>query len=430
MPVEYNSMLIAKLYASSEDDDVIEVLDEIGKIGDPIFVYPVYQAYKNNKTKYISHYFILALSKLNSSDVIKIAFEIGENQETSTTDIVYVLDILCDKKVYEPRAVKIALSSLSLFINNFDDNEYHLYSIISLLKNAGLLNQIEKDLLLIFNNKRFNKKSRAYVFGKWLEMEPKKNLQVVIDDFEEIKEDSEKEILIAKVISTWTGTKIEELKKIIEENGGAQARLIIKKSREEDAEKNKKANIEKQQIVQKSYSNADLVEEIYSLKSKINIATTSNGLIGFSIFPPNGELILQLKAANDNATLMKACIDLREVIQNLDGRLENHGLGIDEIKKLLPDTAEEHFNKSINKLFLFLCAKKIQVDSGLFGLRQLNQLAGLLGAHPTSEKDNLIEKLKIAKLDKAYNEEDWTMIHRSLLKQYVAALSGIFEAIK
>jgi DNA-binding transcriptional MerR regulator len=171
------------------------------------------------------------------------------------------------------------------------------------------------------------------------------------------------------------------------------------------------------------------VETIITLREKINDVARSDKHIGFSIFPQNEAIFLQLKTANDDATLIRACVNLRGIIQNLSEDLSNHGLTTEEIKKLLPDTAEENLNKSVNKLFLYLSSRKFTVDNSVFGLKQLNQIVGLIGAHPRDEKDKLIKKLEEAKLDKAYREEEWDILHRSLLEKYINSLNLLLESI-
>jgi hypothetical protein len=429
MSNEYNSLILAKLYSTSDENEMQDLLEDIANSKDPIFLYPLYEVYKKHKSSSISHYFIISLSELNSNEVIQIGLEIGENSDTRNANRIYTLDIFAKKNFYEQRAIQIALVSLFEFIDEIDTNEYSFYSIISYLKSAGALSKAEDELLSIFRNHKFSTKTREFAFGAWLEIDPTTKLQTIINDYGTIKQDNEQESIIAKVISRWQGPKIEELKKIIEQNGSIKAKHIIHRSRERDEEQKQKASEEKQQTVLKQYSNADLVEKISNLREKINDAAKSNEYIGFIIFPQNESLYLQLKTANDNATLIKACISLRELIQNLNSELGNHGLNIDEIRKLLPDTAEEDFNKSINKLFLFLYSKKFKVDSNSFGLRQLNQLVGLLGAHPSSEKDKLIKKLEAVKLDKAYKEEEWAGIHQGLLGLYINSLDALLKTI-
>lgn len=430
MTIEYTSMLLAKLSSTISEDEMTDLLNEIGELGDPIFLFPVYQAYKNNKIRFISHYFLSTISKLNSTDITKIGFEIGEDPSTSVTDLTYVLEIFDKAKVYDQRATAIAFSALYKFIQEKSTNEYSLYSILSYLKNGNKLLDIENDLLTIFSNREFNTKSREYAFGKWLEVDPTKNIQVTIDKFDEIKTDREKERIIAKAISAWKGPKSEELKDLIEKDGNPEASNIIKKSKEKDLEKKQKQNSKKDEDVKKTYSTADLVEKIGVLREKINDAAKIHKEIGFSLFPPNEAVFIQLKTANDDAALIKICIGLREIVQGLSSQLEDHGLNISEIRKLLPDTSDEDINKSINKLFLFLSAKNFAIDNSVFGLKQLNQVVGLLGAHPRSEKDKLLKKLAETGLDQNYREEEWGLLHRNLLTKYITFLEKLLKAVE
>lgn len=430
MSVEYNSILLAKLSSLTDEDELVDLLDEIKEIKDPIFLYPLYEAYKKNKESYVSHYFISTISELNSNNVIQIALEIGEDSKSNIVDIEYVLEIFNQRKIYEQRAINIALKAFQKFITKKSDSEYSLYSIISYLKNAGYLNFIENDLFKIFISNEFNLKSRQYAFGKWLKADPKKNLQLIIDNYNDIRQNSEQELIIAKVICGWKGPKVEELRDIIEINGGLQAKNIIKRFKEKDEEKKQKTIFEKNKILEKIYSNADLIEKISLLRKRINDVAKANKNIGFIIFPPNEAIFLQSKIANDDATLIKACVNLRDFIQNLNNELSNYGLSDDEVKKLLPDTAEQDLGKSINKLFLYLTSKKFSVDNSVFGLKQLNQILGLIGAHPDKDKIALFKKLEEVGLDKAYNNEEWDIIHQSLLEKYINSLNLLLNTIK
>lgn len=429
MGTEYNSKLIAELYSTTQRNKLMELLNEIEEINDPIFLYPVYAIYKRNKKESYSHYFLVTLNKINSSEIVPIAIEIGEDPETNNTDRVYAVEMFEKRKYYEKRAISIALASLLLFIKEKSDY-YNLYPIITYLKDAGLISDVEDDLQSIYLDDQFDTNVRVYAFGEWLKINPTKKLQAIIENFDEINEDEEYEALIARVISKWKGPMIEELKEIILKKGRTKAKHIIETAKKKKQEKEKKAESVKQHAVQEKYSNADLVEEISGLREKINDAAKSHKHIGFSIFPQNEALFSQLKTANDNATLTKACVDLRDVIQNLNKELGNHGLDNEAMKKLLPDTAEHDFNKSINKLFLFLHSKQFKIDADLFGLRELNQITSLLGAHPTSKKTELVKKPKDAKLYEAYEKEEWVVLHQNLLKKYIGSLSMLVKAIK
>lgn len=430
MSSEYNSILIAKLYSTTNMDDMEELLEEIAEKSDPIFLYPLYEAYKNNKDSYISHIFIMTLNNINSNEVTQIAIEIGEDPKTKFLEFPYLLDIFDKRNFYEQRALNIAFRGLSIFIAEKNKNQFILYSILGFIKRADMLNKVESQLSKIFKTDDFNAKSREYAFGQWLTIEPQKKLQNIIDNFDSFKKNRTMESVVARVICGWRGTKIEELKNLIEMEGNIKSKQIIARSRENEEEEKKKSSEEKQQTVQKQYSNADLVEKISNLREKINDFSRSEKDIGFSIFPPNEAIFTQLKTASDDATLMKACVTLRDIVQNLNSELGNHGYPNDEIKKLLPNASEEDFNKSLNKLFLFLHAKNYKITDEIYGLKKLNQLLGLLGAHPQSEKDKLIKKLKELNLFDIYQEEAWPTLHQGLLAEYEKSLGRLLNSIK
>ena len=113
---------------------------------------------------------------------------------------------------------------------------------------------------------------------------------------------------------------------------------------------------------------------------------------------------------------------MRELIQDLNKDIKNHGLKKEIIKKLLPNTVEQDFHKSMNSLLLFLHAKGFKVDSNLFGLRRLNQVVGLLGAHSNKEQKKILAKLKELHLHKIYQNEDWVSLHRGILLKYSECL--------
>ena len=362
-------------------------------------------------------------------NVIQIALEIDKNPKKEA-DRKYLLYIFDKRKFYKNEAINIGLKTLSTYMDEEIPQEWDLYGIIPFLKNAGVLNKIESQLSNIFRNNKFSNRAREYAFSKWWEIDPKGNIQATIDDYKTLKQNVQLEGIIATVATYWKGSIIEELKKLIEDDGGIKAKLIIQRAKEKEEEKKQKESDEKQQVIKKQYSNADLIEKISELREKINDNTQSNTDIGFKIFLPNESLFLQLKTANDDATLIKACISMREIIQNLNEELGKHNLTNEEIKKLLPNTAEEDFNKSLNKLFLFLKSKKFTIDPTIFGLRKLNQLAGLLGAHPRSEKDSLMQKLADVNLAKFYQEEDWGRLHQCLLEMYEKSLSALLSSLK
>jgi len=242
MSTEYNSILITKLFAIKEkgdEDNAIEILEEIKEIKDPIFLYPVYEKYKENRDTTFSHYFISTIDSITSNDVVEIAYEIGETHDTSVADLTYVLDIFKKRNIYNQRAIDIANKALELFMDKSHYNDYNLNDITNFFKNAKKLKEIEDNLFHIFSHEEFNPKSRGFSFGKWLEVSPKINIQYIIDNYSDIKKNKIEENVIAKVISTWNGPKSEELKSKIENEGNIQAKHIILRVKEKEKKKPK-----------------------------------------------------------------------------------------------------------------------------------------------------------------------------------------------
>lgn len=429
MEKEYNSYLLAKLFKELSDDDMVDLLEEIKVISDPVFLFPVYEAYKKNKDAHISHYFVSTIGTIDSPSAIDICIEIGENTTTQLGDLGYVLDCLDKAKNYDERAVDIALLALSRFIHESGDL-YDIYSILGFLKNAGKLDSVEVELFNIFIENRFSREIREHAFGKWIEIDPSNHISIIIAEYEEIKKEPEKEKVIARTISTWKGPKSEKLKNLIEKTGNIEAANIIKRATEKELANLKKEQVKNNEKVNEYYSTADLVEKIAFLREKINDEAKRHRNIGFILFPQNESVYSQLKIANDDATFMKACVGLREVVQDLSLDLSGHGLNRDEVKSLLQNESAENVNKSINKLYIFLIAKNFKVEYNVFGLRQVNQIAGLLGAHPKKEKDKLLKILKRLNIEKNYLEEEWGLLHRDLLTKYINSLVGILKAIK
>ena len=428
MNTEYNSKLISELYSATEEETILEILDEMSETKNAIFLYPIYEAYKKHKSTCYSHCFISSLGRLDTDELIPIAIDIGEDQNIENIDRSYVVGIFKKRKYYKENAINIALASLSLFIDQGGDI-YDLNVVIPYLEEAGLLGKIEEYLKSVYVDDRFNINTRGYALNKWFEINPKKHIQCVIDDYDRIKNNKNYETVVAKTICKWKGQKIEEFKKIILLKGSLRAKHIVATNQKKKEEKNEKDKNLEQQIIKEEYSNADLVDQIIGLRDKINSASRLNDRVKFTIFPSNEAIIQQIKTANNEATLVKACVDLRGIIQNLSKQFENHGLETEEIKKLLPDTEEHHFNKSINKFFLFLHSKKFKVDSSIFGLRKLNQVLSLFGAHSVSEKEKLEKNLKKMCLYKYYNEENWAFLHQNFLKMYKNSLDKLLKVI-
>ena len=86
-------------------------------------------------------------------------------------------------------------------------------------------------------------------------------------------------------------------------------------------------------------------------------------------------LIDQVEVAKNRELLRNACVDLRSCIQKISS--PEHNIEEELALKLIPGSTSEDLNKSINKLFLYLKSKRVKVDPGLFGFRDLNKIISL-----------------------------------------------------
>jgi len=69
-------------------------MDEIEEIKDPIFVYPLYEAYKRNKNERYVSSILDCLRTIDSDELIKFALEISkdEKQKNYRVDALAILD--------------------------------------------------------------------------------------------------------------------------------------------------------------------------------------------------------------------------------------------------------------------------------------------------------------------------------------------------
>ncbi|MDD2375827.1 MAG: hypothetical protein PHD23_10800, partial [Eubacteriales bacterium] len=104
MSTSYNSRLIDKLYQENDALKATRIVDEMIEIGEAIFVYPIYSAYKKFKNTSYSHYFISDLTELASKEETKkeaeiIIKELLEEQDIDSAHIYYLVEF-CIKNKY------------------------------------------------------------------------------------------------------------------------------------------------------------------------------------------------------------------------------------------------------------------------------------------------------------------------------------------
>lgn len=293
----------------------------------------------------------------------------------------------------------------------------HLYETKILHKDQALQNL----LWIIFYDESFhflNKKSALFYF---LKTDPKKNIQLIIENYKKIKKRLEIEIILAKEIAKWAGPLPEKLKSLITESGNDRAREIIELTIKKK-EKQKKEIIIKEA---ESFSNAKIIIEISAIKRKINTIAKENLGIESNLFPDTESIIDQVKVARDYNSLKNACIDLRPCIQKISS--PEHNFDEKTALKKIPGAASQDLSKSINKFFLYLDSENINVNFNLFGLRDVNNITSLF-AHPDKIK-KLREVLKKTKMLDLYEKENWSVLHEKILQLYKKSLGDLSNEI-
>lgn len=424
MSAEYNSKLIAKLYAAKDDDTASEISQEMADIKDPIFIQPLYAAYKRFRLEesYMAHYFLSNLKTFKTPETTEIFKEIALLDDTEEIDFSYAIEYLEGAEFSEPWLTEKALSFLIDELKSKYSDGYRLGGYLRYLVKAKppiiltpLLKEAFED-----NNRKKEVKEVALQF--LLKENAKENLQYYFDNYEKIKGTSS-EIVFAREISRWQNGIVPKLHEKIIKEGSSYAREIIetkiKKSQQELAEKEKNVEIK--------YNNAQIITEISQLRSKINTFTNGDSRFGFSIFPQNELIYQQTAGVEDRTKLVDYCMDLRSFIQKLNKEgMANHEYSTEQIKELIPGI--ENTSGSINLLHLFLLSRKIEVSEDIFGLRKLNKIVSKL-AHPDEAKD-LIFLLKENGLFDLYKEENFQALHRKLLEKYKGFLILFQESLK
>ncbi len=427
MASEYNSKLISDLYDSTKSDKAHEVADIMGEIGDPIFLYPLYDAYKRYQKRSISHYFPANICDFAEAEALPLLLKIFRDKDATRSDKLFSLPGIAAHKCFERDIIDEVIKILTeLSSSEGDDIDFGF--IISYLKAANSLKDVDQLLRTCFENPKTNRRGRKIAFEAWLKIDPEKSFDYLLNNYSAIKEDMELEIVITKEISTWTGTKVEAFKALILEKGGSRAKEIIEESEKKKKREAKEKEAEITKTEDEKFKNSKVVYDILEIKDRINILSLAIPEIGIEIFSGDTKLPKQIKSANDEGGFCKSCIDLRVSLASIDEKTGDHGLTEDQIKVVLPNAQEHDRSKPINRLNLFLVSKKIIVDQDFFGLRDLSRVVSLI-AHPDGVKDAIVI-LKKLKLFELYQAGEWAKLHNALLSLYLDSLVKLETAIK
>lgn len=423
MSKEYNSKLISKLYKEKDDDKILEILEEMDEIGDPYFLYPIYDKYKGKENSYISHYFLSSIAKFKSEEAKNIVRGIALDIETNKKNFLWILDYLSQIDIYDSTIVKRAQHCLSVFDEKED--EFTLDSILSYLEKAKALEGQIDIIKAIFEGENFSSRVRKVALHHLLGINSKQYFQYFFDKYENIKRDETAERIFAQEITKWKDGIIPEFKQKILQEGGNRAREIIEKHLKIKKEKEQKKKGEKEKEKAVKYSNASLITGIYELRENINnIALTK---WDFKLFPESEILYKQNETAQNRSMLVDYCNDLRSLLKGIDSKCD-HEKGLIEAKKIISGIkSEDDLKKPLNRLYLYLHSQGLTIDNKIFGLRDLNNILNLI-SHPEA-RNHLMKLLKRANLIDAWNLQEWAKIHRRLLGMYKVALEKLHSTL-
>ena len=183
--------------------------------------------YKNIKKETYSHYILSSLNRFESDEVLNIAIEIGNAVDTVTKDLGYVIKIFNKRKYHTPESIKIGIEYFNKLKKHYSLNSSDLYSICTFLKDAGENDLVESEILSFLDNKNATLDYRIYILNLFISFNPEDRIQEIINNYKNIKNEIDLELLTAKVIIKWDGSKAEKLKKLIKKSGGIKARHII-----------------------------------------------------------------------------------------------------------------------------------------------------------------------------------------------------------
>lgn len=426
MSNEYNSKLIARLYESTKNEDTERILEEMGEIDDAVFIWPIFENWKNHikNRSFISHYFLSALQSINCNEIVKIANEIFATPGIHK-DIMWVYPMFTKYNYFEEKHVNFAVKTIMELSENTNKENilyFNLEDLLIYLKKATKINLVVDYLRNITTNENIDYDSRRVALYHLLRIDPTKEIQYFIDNYEKNKSD-DLDNLLTKELLGWSGGKVDELLNILKIKGNGRSReLIEQKIKQKEAQQKQVAEIESSR-----YGNIQLVTEISSLKADINLMCITNQKIGFPIFEESERLIKQQEVVVSNESLVARCVDLREMFKGISNKVINT-LSPLEATKILPGRNAQDFNKPLNRLILFLYERRIKIDINLFGLREINRLVNLF-THP-EEIESLMKLIHKLKMEKLYKDKNWAELHKEILLRYTNTLKELVKFLK
>jgi len=434
MSAEYNSKLISRLYniKYGDYDSLFEILSEVNDIKDSVFLFPLLDYYK--KDEQTSDEIFKSISYLDTPKKIEILLEIARKEETSEQNFSELVSVLADLDVFEKditsKIIELLINKIVQILSDSSKKNLNftlfLYNTLPYLYKSKELLQV-RDLLrdCLFFNEIFTKNEKEEVLDYLLKLNPGEELDYLISIHDKIK-NTDNEIIITKEIIKWKGSKIENLKKIILENGGERAKEIIKKDL---GEKNALKEKERQDDIKENFSNASLLYQINQTIDDINRITELSEIIGFKLLEGKENLTNQMKTADNENDLKQRCLELRDSLNKISEKVPPITEENNKICSFL-EINKEHLNKPINRLQNYLLNLEVEVNDNFFGIRDINRFCSLFGSHQTEEVDELKKISQKLNIYEPYTKSNWRDLHEKILLEYKQGIEKIKTAIE
>jgi hypothetical protein len=428
MASDYNADLIASLYSTSDAEEAARISSEMASIGDAIFPRQIYEAYKRFKNTFVSHYFVSDLTSFSTSDADEILKEIARTTQRSA-DISLMLEYLTEVEFFEPSVVEHVRSIFDHYISEGDLEEYDVEKYFNYLKKSGYdIEKLERYLITCFEDDRHDISSRKLALRKLLKLNAKKHIKYYYDNYTNLKSNKRAEVIFVEEISTWHGGIIPAVHDTILNSGSERAKEILREVQRKKAEESLAKEVTEQIELKAEYETADVIADISSLRSQINKLSLTDDRFGFQLLSTSEEIYQQSRSAKDKATMLGYCMVLRTLLGGFPQEVLNYSINSDRAAELNPDIKD--LQGSINKFHLLLLDKAIEVDSNIFGLRNINRIITKFAAHTGEENSpELTELLKKEGLFEIYKDDNWSKFHREILMKYKGFLEKLVKAI-
>lgn len=427
MATDYNANLIVELYSTQDPEQATRISDEMVSIGDAVFPRQIYEAYKRFKNTTVSHYFVSDLTSFKTADAGEILKEIAQTTQKES-DISMMINYLTDIEYFDPLIVAKLRGLFESEIDSGDTYDSDVEKYFNYLQKAGEdLKYLEELMQIYFEDERQDISSRKIALKKLLKLKPTDYIKIYYDNYERMK-GKRMEIIFVEEISTWHGGIIPDVHKKILNIGSERAKEILKKEQLKKADEKKTQEINEQKEVKAEYETADVIASVAELRTKINKISSTDERFNFPLLTASEEIYQQSKPAKDKTMLIGYCMTLRPLLGGFSDKVLSFEISEERALELIPDL--QNFNGSINKFQLLLLEKKINVDSGIFGLRNLNRIITKFAAHTNEESSaELHDILKEENLFDYYKEDNWSKLHRQILIKYEEFLEKLVNAL-